>query len=138
MLLFLSACNTPNFSGKTVKKEYFTGGQIRSEFIMDDESGQNGLLKKYGYSGHVISASQIRNGVPHGTEIGYDEQGRVLWKKPYKNGKIDGIYKEYYQNGDVMASHTYENGVKNGLAQTYSKDGSIHRRVIFRNNKIVN
>ena len=66
VLLFLSACEGPGLSGKTVKKEYFTGGQIRSEFIMDDKTGQNGLLKEYGYDGHVISSVNIRNGVPNG------------------------------------------------------------------------
>lgn len=138
VLFFLSACNEPNLSGKTVKKEYFTGGQLRSEFIMDDKSGQNGLLKKYGYSGHITSTAQIRNGVPHGTETGYDEKGRVLWKLNYINGKQEGIQKAYYPNGDLMVTYTYENGIKHGPAQTYSKDGSIHRRVIYSYGKISN
>ncbi len=139
LLLFLSACtSSPSLSGKKVKQEYFTGGQIRSEFIMDDKSGQNGLLKKYGYDGHVTSAVQIRNGVPHGTETGYDTQGRVLWRSTYINGKKDGMQEAYYPNGDVMVSYTYKNGVKDGPAQTYNKDGSIYRRVIYRNDKIIN
>lgn len=138
VLLFLSACKEPSLSGKTVKKEYFTGGKIRSEFIMDDKSGQNGLLKQYGYDGHVTSTAQIRNGVPHGIETGYDPQGRVLWRATYVNGKKDGIQEAYYPNGDVMVSYTYRNGVKDGPAQTYNKDGSVYRRVIYKNDKIVN
>jgi len=138
VLLFLSACQGPGLSGKTVKKEYYTGGQLRSEFIMNDDSGQNGLRKEYGYAGHVISTVNIRNGVPHGTATGYDERGRVLSKATYVNGKRDGMYEAYYPNGDVMVSYTYKNGIKEGPAQTYKKDGSIHRRVIYSNDKIVN
>ena len=70
VLLFLSACQEPGLSGKTVKKEYYTGGKLRSEFIMNDDSGQNGLRKEYGYDGHVISTVHIRNGVPHGMRQG--------------------------------------------------------------------
>jgi len=138
VLLFLSACTSPGLSGKTVKKEYYTGGQIRSEFIMNDDSGQNGLLKKYGYSGHITSITHILNGVPNGTETGYDEKGRLLWKSNYVNGKKEGIQEAYYPNGDVMVSYTYKNGVKHGPAQTYDKDGSIHRRVIYSHGRISN
>ncbi|MCO4844777.1 MAG: hypothetical protein KC427_02020 [Sulfurovum sp.] len=138
VLLFLNACQDPGLSGKTVKKEYYTGGQIRSEFIMNDDSGQNGLRKEYGYSGHVVFTVHIRNGVPHGIATGYDESGRVLSKVTYINGKKDGMSKAYYPNGDVMVSYTYVNGIKEGPAQTFNKDGSIHRRVIYRNDKIVN
>jgi antitoxin component YwqK of YwqJK toxin-antitoxin module len=138
VLLFLSACEGPGLSETNVKKEYYTGGQIRSEFIMNDDTGQNGLRKEYGYAGHVISTVHIRNGVPHGLATGYDESGRVLSKVTYINGKKDGMSEAYYQNGDVMVSYTYKNGAKEGPAQTYNKDGSIHRRVIYRNDKIVN
>lgn len=138
LLLFLSACSEPGLSGKKVQKEYYTGGQIRSEFIMDDDTGQNGLRKEYGYGGHVISTVHIQNGVPHGLATGYDERGRVLSKVTYVNGKRDGMYQGYYPNGDVMVSYTYKNGVKDGPAQTYNKDGSIHRRVIYGNDRIVN
>ncbi len=138
VLLFLSACQEPGLFGKTVKKEYYTGGQIRSEFIMSDKSGQNGLRKEYGYDGNVISTVNIRNGVPHGISKGYDDKGRVLSKVNYINGKKDGIFEAYYPNGDVMVSYTYKNGIKEGPAQTYNKDGSVHRRVIYSNDKIIN
>ncbi|HSR73713.1 MAG TPA: hypothetical protein VLL31_02630 [Sulfurovum sp.] len=138
VLLSLSACKEPSLSGKTVKKEYFTGGKIRSEFIMDDDSGQNGILKRYGYDGNVLSVAHIRNGVPHGLETGYDPEGRVLSTVNYINGKKDGLEKAYYPNGDVLVSYTYRNGVKDGPAQTYNKDGSVYRRVIYKNDRIIN
>ena len=86
----------------------------------------------------LSATTNIRNGVPHGIAMGYDEKGRVLSKVNYINGKKDGMYEAYYPNGDLMVSYTFKNGIKEGPAQTYNKDGSIHRRVIYSNDKIVN
>lgn len=137
LLLSFTGCDTPNFSSKKVKKEYFTGGQIRTEFIMDDNTGQNGLLKNYGYNGHVTSTVPMHNGVKDGIETGFDERGRVIWKLNYINGKKEGQQYAYYPNGDVMVSYTYVSDVKHGTAQTYNKDGSVNQQVTYRNGKLV-
>ena len=141
ILLALNGCSSSGLSvpfGKKVKKEYFTGGQIRSEFIMDDDTGQNGTLKKYGYDGKLTSIAHIRNGVRDGIETWYDKKGRVLMRVPYVNGKKHGVQEAYYENGDVMVSYTYENGIKNGPATSYNKDGSIHTQVMYEHGRIVN
>lgn len=138
VLLSFNACDGPNLTGKSVKKEYFTGGKLRSEFIMDDKTEQNGVLKKYGHEGHLTSTALIRNGVQDGLETGYDSEGRVLWRQYYVNGRQEGVQKAYYPNGDLMVTYTYRNGVKEGPAQTYRKDGRVDKRVIYRNDRIVN
>ena len=140
LFIFLSftACDGPSLEGKTVKKEYFTGGQLRSEFIMDDKSGLNGVKKMYGYEGHLSTTSTIRNGVPNGVETGYDTQGRVLWRQYYVNGRQEGVQKAYYPNGDLLLTYTYKNGLKHGVAQSYRQDGKVDKRVIYRNGRMVN
>jgi len=136
--LVFTACEGPKISSdKEVSKTYFTGGQIQSEFIMDDKTGQNGLLKKYGYNGKLMSKATIRNGVIDGEEIGYDEKGRMLWKYNYINGNKDGIQEAYYPNGTVMLSYTYVNGIKNGPAASYRKDGTLVKKVQYKNGRIV-
>lgn len=124
--------------GKKVKREYFTGGRVRSEFIMDDDTGQNGTLKKYGFDGKLTSIAHIRNGVRDGVETWFDPKGRVLMKVPYANGKKHGVQEAYYENGDIMLSYTYVNGVKHGSATVYNKDGTIHSQVIFDHGRISN
>ena len=136
-LVFFTACEGPSLGGK-VKKEYYTGGKIRSEFIMTDSTGQNGELKKYGYEGHLTSTVQINNGVKNGIETWYDKKGRPIRKVPYINGKKHGVLKEFYPNGDVMATIPYQNSMRNGEAFSYNKDGSVHRKVIFRNDRMIN
>jgi len=121
-----------NIFGSNVKKEYFTGGKLRSEFIMSDKSGQNGLLKKYGYDGKLTSTVPIRKGVKHGTETLFDSHGRILKRTPYVNGRKEGVLEAYYPNGDVMAQITYVNNVRQGKAVKYNKDGSINQQVVFK------
>ncbi len=138
LLLSFTGCSTPSLTGKKVKKEYFTGGQVRTEFIMDDDTEQNGLLKKYGYNGNVTSTVKIRNGVKDGVETGFDGKGRVMWKLTYVNGKQEGQQYMYYPNGDVMISYAYASGQKHGQAMTYNRDGSINKKVIYSHGKIIN
>ncbi len=137
LLIFsLNSCINPELSDKKTLKEYFTGGKIRSEFIMDDNSDQNGVLKKYGYHGNLTSTVQIQHGIKNGREIGFDAKGRVLWHLNYVNGKQHGMQKAYYPNADLMLSYMYVNGLKHGVAKTYNKDGSIHKEVMYYQDKL--
>ena len=138
IFLSLTGCDSPSLMGKEVKKEYFTGGKIRSEFIMDDDSGKNGLLKTYGYNGNVTSTVTMRNGVKDGFQTWFDEKGRAIRKVPYINGRIHGTQTELYENGDTMVTIPFENGIRQGVATAYNKDGSIHKQVVYKNGKISN
>lgn len=135
----LNGCNSePSLAGKTVKKEYYTGGDLRSEFIMDDKSGKNGLLKEYRYNGILASTVRIRNGVNDGMKLIYDNNGLVIRKIPYVNGEIHGTVQDLYPNGDILATIPYTEGMRNGQAFSYNRDGSVYRSVTFKNDKIVN
>ena len=134
----LNKLKIPSMSSKKVHKEYYTGGQVRSEFIMDDNTGLNGLKKQYGYEGKVTSQVQIKNGVKDGTETWYDKQGRVIRQVPYVNGRIHGMFKDFYKNGTLMATVQYRNGIKNGIGIIYAKDGSVYKRIMYKNDRIAN
>lgn len=131
-----SVPNPFSLKNKNIKKKYYTGGKIRSEFIMSDKSGQNGVMKKYGYDGMMTSRTHIRRGIPEGFETLYDKQGKMLMKTPYVNGKKHGIQKAYYPNGDIMITTTYENDAKHGDAVAYTQDGRIHKQAIFEHGKL--
>lgn len=156
ILLFLNACTTPdvpdtvkdipnpvpnavpNLFGSNVKKEYFTGGKLRSEFIMSDKTGQNGLLKKYGYNGKLTSTVTIVKGQKHGTETLFDQKGKVLKKTLYYYGKKEGTLEAYYPNGDIMATIPYKNDLKHGKAVKYNKDGSINAQATYAYGRLAN
>ena len=141
-IIGLSACSSPDApslsSSGNVQRKYFTNGQIMSEFIMSDKTGQNGLLKKYGYDGKVTSTVTIHNGVKDGIETLYDDKGRVLRKTPYVRGKKHGTVKVFYPNGDILATIPYVNGVRNGYAYEYRPDGTVLQKILFREGRIAN
>ena len=136
-LFLFSGCETPTL-GKKVVKEYYTGGQLLSEFIWSDSKGQSGTKRTYGYEGHLTSSVHIRNGVEHGIKSYYDKDGHIIKQTPYVNGRIDGIEKAFYPNGDKMVTYPYINGIKNGYAFSYYPNGKVCRKVKYVNNRIVN
>jgi antitoxin component YwqK of YwqJK toxin-antitoxin module len=137
-LPFVSSMNSSFQSDKKVKKEYFTGGQVRTEFVMDDDTGRNGVLKKYGHSGKLTSTARMKNAVINGHETGYDESGRMLWQLLYDNGKQHGLQKAFYPNGDIMVTYEYAHGLKHGVAQTYNQDGTVNKRATYSHGKLTN
>lgn len=136
--LLFTGCDNPELGGKNVEKKYFTGGKIRSAFIKSDKSGQNGLLKEYGYDGKVTSTVPIRRGVKDGIQTFFDPKGRVIRKVPYVNGKIHGIDTAFYPNGDKMITYTYRNGMKEGEAFAYYPDGTVYKKALYKRGKLIN
>lgn len=135
--LLLTGCDTPNPFGGKVEKTYFTGGQVSSTYTWDDNSGKNGILRKYGYDNHMTSSVHIRNGVKDGIESMYDNHKRVIRQTPYENGRIHGTVVSFYPNGDKMITYEYTYGMKNGDAFTYNTDGTVNKRAKFVNNRLV-
>ena len=136
-VLLFTGCDSPSPLGGKVEKTYFTGGQVSSTYTWDDKSGRNGILKKYGYGGHMTSSVHISNGVKDGIESWYDTQGRVIQQVPYVNGRIHGTHAAFYPNGDKMITYTYKYGMKNGYAFAYNPDGTVSKKVKYKNNKLV-
>ena len=139
-VLVAVGCSRPNSPllnslslGEKVKREYFTNGKLRSEFIMFDNTGLNGVKKVYGLDGKLISISPIKNGVKHGVEKWFDKQGRLLMSIPYENGRKHGVQTIYYENGEPLITYTYVRGFKHGPSVVYNKNGTIAKRVLFQN-----
>jgi len=140
LVLFVACESSPTPNGKVVdvKKEYFTGGGLRSELLMTDHTGRNGTLKKYGYDGKVTSIVKIKNAVKDGIEVWYDNKGRQIKHIPYINGIVHGTYRVLYPNGNTLATTPVINGVKEGEAYSYNQDGTIHQTVLYHENRIIN
>ena len=131
--LLLIGCQSPTLGGKKVKREYFTGGAIRSEFIMDDDTGRNGLLKKYGLEGELVSTVTIRNGLKNGIETLYDKEGKKVLETPYVDGKRNGAEKGYFPDGSLWYVLPYKNDKPDGHAVMYDKNGKLIREATYRN-----
>ena len=136
-ILFFTGCESPSLFGGKVETEYFTGGQISSTYTWSDESGKNGILRKFGFNGKMTSSVHVRNGVKDGIETLYDPYGRVIKQVPYVNGRIHGIEKAFYPNGNRMITYTYQYGMKHGYAFAYNPDGTVSKKAKFNNNKLI-
>jgi len=127
----------PGGLGSNVKKEYYTGGKIRSKFVINDRSGESGLLYKYGYEGKITSTVHIKHGLKNGLETLYNNEGKILKRTPYVNGKKDGVVEVYYPSGKVLAQITYKNDIREGRASKYNQDGSVNEEVEFRHGRLI-
>jgi len=137
-ILFFTGCESPSLFGGKVEKEYFTGGQISSTYTWSDKSGKNGILRKYGYEGHMTSSVHIRNGVKDGIETLYDKHARVIQQIPYVNGRIHGTVKAFYPNGSRMITYSYRYGMKDGYAFAFNPDGTVNKKAKYKNNRRIN
>ena len=120
-----------------VKNEYYTGGKIRSKLVMDDDTGESGLLYKYGYDGNVASTVHIKHGLKNGLETLFDEKGHIMKRTPYVNGRKDGIVEVYYPDGKVLAQITYVNNKRHGRASKYNHDGTTNKEVQYNHGKVI-
>jgi antitoxin component YwqK of YwqJK toxin-antitoxin module len=136
--LLINGCNTPTLlGGKQVKREYFPKGQLKSEFIMDDNTGKNGLLKEYGLEGELLSVTPIRNGIKNGVQKIYDKKGQVIMEIPYIDGKKEGKQKAYYENGRIWYVLPFKNNLLHGHAVMYDRAGNLIKEAHYINGKVV-
>jgi len=120
-----------------VRNEYFTGGKLRSKFVMNDHTGESGLLYKYGYNGKITSTVHIKHGLKNGLETLFNEKGSVMKRTPYVNGIKEGIVEVYYPDGKILAQISYSNNKRHGRASKYNKDGSTNEEVHYMHGNVV-
>jgi antitoxin component YwqK of YwqJK toxin-antitoxin module len=112
-----------NLRGDLIKTEKWVDGVLQksskesAKIDIKREFYDNGVIKSYGTS---------RNGLLEGITRYYDETGRLVGSKFYKNGSLSsegvmdekglqqGIWKEYYPEGEIKSQGLYENGRKIG------------------------
>jgi len=134
LALIFSSCSFSQLTAHrdNITREYYTGGMLRSEFILTDKKMQKGILKTYDFDGKLQSSSQMMYGKKDGLETLYDQQGRIMQNTPYVKGLRHGKRIAYYPDGTTMLYATYVNGIKDGVAATFNKDGSIYKKIIYK------
>jgi antitoxin component YwqK of YwqJK toxin-antitoxin module len=120
-----------------VKNQYYTGGKIRSKLVMSDDTGESGLLYRYGYEGQITSTVNIKNGIKNGLETLFNKKGQVMKRTPYVNGKKNGIVEVYYADGKVLAQITYVNDKRHGRASKYNHDATTNEEVEYNYGRLI-
>lgn len=116
-------------------------------------------IKAYYKDGSLLEYFPIRNGVPHGKNLCYFNNGNISMEKTFTRGKQQGEEKMYYfskkllsrgkiiddkkvgthywynLNGTLSKSTEFKNGLRNGKCICYDSSGNRLSMVKYVNNK---
>ena len=82
--------------------------------------------------------SSSRNGLPFGIYEKYSKPGQLLEKGSYNIiGEKDSTWVFYNDLGILMEKTNYVSGIKNGLQELYNERGILFRRLLFKDDKII-
>jgi antitoxin component YwqK of YwqJK toxin-antitoxin module len=78
------------------------------------------------FSGELlVQTENYRSGRKEGRATGFDQNGKIVWEKEWKNDVADGKAVEYYPTGIKRSELSYAGGVKNGPARFYDENGGL-------------
>src|SRR5512134_34396 len=64
----------------------------------------------YNHAGFMVVETPMKDGLKHGREITWNEDGTLLSIEPYARGRIHGTAKQYGRNGKVIGKYTILHG----------------------------
>jgi hypothetical protein len=64
----------------------------------------------YNKKGGIVRETALKNGMRHGNEIEWDDDGRLLSVEPYFEGQIHGRAKQYGRSGKVIGTYRFVHG----------------------------
>ena len=128
---------------QVLKEEKYPNGSLEArESLLDDQPGQQVILKEGWYSSEVISSdpwqatdgAQQRsgqqqykfnyvNGQKHGLQEGWYENSQRYHKENYVNGQQHGVQEYWYENGQRYHKENYVNGQEHGLQEGWYENG---------------
>jgi hypothetical protein len=82
------------------------GDQIVNCFVAGKFVGR----RVYNHEAILVLETPMKDGLKHGREITWDDNGKLLLIEPYVNGKIHGTAKQYGRNGKVIGKYKLKHG----------------------------
>ena len=87
-------------------------------------------------SGLVSDENKVVNGLKHGLEKDFREDGQLFREQNYKNDELEGLSQCYNESGQLSDECNYKNGKKEGLAKVYHKKGYLLREQNYKNGEL--
>lgn len=99
---------------------------------------QEGEVKVFDSSGHLISLYSVKFGDKHGEEIDYFPSSRqpkllLTWNE----GLLQGPVKTWYENGQLESQREMSGNKKNGLLTAWYRNGSLMFVEEYENDKLL-
>ena len=140
-------CNYANDKRNGYLKVYDVDGNLISttKYVEDipvldaQETARLDIKREYYESAREKSVGSYKNGLPEGVTRYYDETGKVVTAKLFKEGTllgegvVDGLglkqgsWKEFHETGELRAEGNYSNNKKVGPWKYYFKSGQTEQ-----------
>ncbi|MBN2681874.1 MAG: hypothetical protein JXR58_05165 [Bacteroidales bacterium] len=127
-----------NKLGEMINFIQYKMGKVTEEIIGSFEKIDQ--VKKYHDNGKIKFAGNYKNGVPVGTHIDYDTEGKITATRIYNEnglltaegiltdtGKKTGNWKFYYPSGEIMEEGEYKNNKRTGDWKFYYPSGKVEQ-----------
>lgn len=79
----------------------------------------------YNQEGIMVIESPMKDGLRHGREITWSDDGKLLLIEPYVRGKIHGTAKQYGRNGKVIGTYTIFHGTGFDVWRQENEDKTV-------------
>ena len=126
---------------KYVITRYGNGGIDIKCPIVQTKDGNftiHGTYSEYFNTSNIVARTiEYSNGVCHGKQIEYYENGLLKSETTWENGRSHGEFKSWYKNGQLEVKGNYKNGKLDGNITYWDRDGRKIRTVLYGNGKAV-
>jgi len=79
----------------------------------------------YNHEGIMVLETPMKDGLKHGREITWGDDGKLLLIEPYAKGKIHGTAKQYGRNGNVIGMYTMVHGTGFDVWRQEDEDNTV-------------
>lgn len=88
------------------KEDLLQGYRIVDCFFTGNLVGR----RVYNQEGIMVVETPMKDGLKHGQEITWDDDGKLLSIEPYAKGKIHGTAKQYGRNDNIIGTYKINHG----------------------------
>lgn len=107
-----------NYKGKVwTKEEYYKKNGVAYDSKTHEKL--TGKAARLFGNGKLRSAASFKDGILHGVQYDYHENGQIYIISNFINGKVEGIEKQYYPSSSLRAEIEYKDGLQNGKVISY-------------------
>jgi len=114
-----------NVVEQTIREFRRDGGAIYHRIADCILNGEVVGQRAYSEEGQLVTETPLRNGIKHGREYQWEDDGTLSLIEPYVNGKIHGTAKQYGRDGSVIGTYSLHHGTGYDIWRLESEDGAI-------------
>jgi len=127
VILILSSCSNETQSYKLNLNE--------NTYLLDDEPYTGLVIDRQQKTNRIIRSFNCIHGKINGEYQYYLGDGKIHFKKTYKNGVLNGTSKQFYYSGRLRSIENFKNGLLDGKQKEFFDDSKSSIQTISHYNK---